>query len=227
MPNKRDHSSGCVPGYEKRTRVQRLFTRIAPRYDYFNRIVSLGLDQGWRKETVRRARLSEADRVLDVCAGTGDLAIMCAKQKKDEGLVVGVDMNRAMLSYAQRKYSPNAASIFWLQSDALALPFLDCCFDRVMIGFSTRNLTDLMAGVREMLRVLRPGGSLLILETGYPVNSILRACYQLFLFTFAPLVGFLFTGRIWPFTYLARSVREFLSPRQVVECLISANTDAQ
>ena len=219
---------------EKRTLVQRLFTRIAPRYDWFNRLVSCGLDQRWRRAALAQGGIQPGQRVLDVCTGTGDLAMLCAKRQRGQGAVVGIDMNPEMLSFAHRKQraqssldSQRSLAISWLQGDAESLPFSDGSFDRVTIGFSTRNLGNLTTGLREMVRVLKPGGRLIILETGYPSHPVVRIGYQLFLFTFARGIGWLLTGRVWPFTYLARSVREFLTPQQFLERLRSIGAGAE
>lgn len=219
--------SPAPPGEIKRAFVQRLFTSIAPRYDWFNRLASLGLDQRWRRVAVARGGIGPDQRVLDVCAGTGDLAVLCARRQKGRGSVVGIDMNAAMLAGARRKRDALELPIGWVQGDAESLPFADGTFDRLVIGFSTRNLSDLPAGLREMVRVLRPGGRLIILETGYPANPVMRAAYRLFLFTGARLIGWLLTGQAWPFTYLARSVRGFLTPEQMVERLRSSRTEVE
>lgn len=252
-------SSAPVAAREKRPFVQRLFTAIAPRYDWFNRLASCGLDQRWRKEAVVRGGIQPGQRILDVCAGTGDLSFLCAKRQRGDGTIVGVDLNLEMLRYARRKQGRNRVAIgpaqrtpdlsrgagcrppwgrgvdatgapgglHWCQGDAEQLPFADGMFDRVFIGFSTRNLADLMAGLREMTRVLRPQGRLIVLETGYPTRPILRVGYFVFLATVARLIGFVLTGRIWPFTYLARSVQRFLTPQQFIERLqlVSAQVD--
>ena len=209
-----------VPGpsgdVAKRSFIQRLFTDIAPRYDWFNRLASFGLDQRWRREAIRRGGIGPGQRVLDVCAGTGDLAILCAQRLRKEGMVVGIDFTEAMLTHAKHKQQARRLQIAWLRGDALSLPFADASFDRVIIGFSTRNLADLTAGLREMVRVLRSQGRLIVLETGHPANPVIRAGYQAFLFTMARTIGFLLTGRCWPFTYLARSVRQFLTPQEFI-----------
>lgn len=216
----------AAPGQEKRVFIRRLFTDIAPRYDWFNRLASAGMDQRWRRETIRRGRIGPNHRVLDICAGTGDLTLLCAERLQGQGLAVGLDFTSAMLSSARRKQQARGLSVSWLQGDALSLPFADNSFDRVMIGFSTRNLADVSAGLREMVRVLRSQGQLMILETGYPSNPLLRAGYHTFLLTVARMIGFLLTGRCWPFTYLARSVQQFLTPRAFVERLRGAGTVA-
>jgi len=148
-------SRSLTRGEEKRSFVQRLFTRIAPRYDWFNRLASLGLDQRWRRALVSRSGIAPGMRVLDVCAGTGDLAMLCAQRQGGIGEVIGIDMNGAMLSCAHRKQHARGLRIQWLAADAQALPFPANYFDRVVIGFSTRNLSDLAAGLRDMVRVLR------------------------------------------------------------------------
>ena len=219
-----------VPGppkdIAKRSFIQRLFTDLAPRYDWFNRLASFGLDQRWRREAMRRGGVGPGQRVLDVCAGTGDLAILCAQRLRGEGAVIGIDFTAAMLAHAARKQQARGLQITWLRGDALSLPFADGSFDRVVIGFSTRNLADLTAGLREMMRVLRSHGQLIILETGRPANPLIRAGYQAFLFTAARMIGFLLTGRCWPFTYLARSVRHFLTPQEFVDRLQRLGTAA-
>ena len=211
----------------KRPFVQRLFSSIAPRYDWFNRLASCGMDQGWRRQAVALGDVQPGHQVLDVCAGTGDLALRCAARQRGQGTVIGTDMNREMLLRAQQKSRARRAPVAWVQGDAESLPFPDGRFDRVLIGFSTRNLTDLTAGLREMVRVLRPGGRLILLETGRPANPVVRFGYQVFLFTVARLIGFVLTGRLWPFTYLARSVQQFLTPAQMVERLQSVKTQVQ
>jgi demethylmenaquinone methyltransferase/2-methoxy-6-polyprenyl-1,4-benzoquinol methylase len=176
---------------------------------------------------VTLAGVASGQRILDVCAGTGDLAMLSAYRQQGQGTVLGLDMNRAMLTYARDKQRARRLAISWLQGDAEALPFPSGTFDRVLIGFSTRNLGDLTGGLREMVRVLRPGGQLAILETGYPSNPLVRAGYQMFLMTVARLVGVVLTGRLWPFTYLARSVRQFLTPQQFLERLRAVHTEAR
>ena len=203
----------------KRVFVHRLFTAIAPRYDWFNRLASFSLDQRWRRRTIDEAHLAPGLSVLDVCTGTGDLALLCRKRVQPGGQVVGLDFNAAMLRGAAAKPKAQQTSVAWLQADAQALPFASGTFDRVMIGFSTRNLSDLEAGLREMLRVLKLGGILLILETGRPTDPMLRAGYFVFLQTVARAIGLVLTGRLWPFTYLARSVKQFLSPEQFIRLL--------
>lgn len=200
----------------KRVFIHRLFSTIAPRYDCFNRLASLNLDQGWRRRAVAKSELRDGMDVLDVCTGTGDLALLCADRLQERGRVIGLDFNDDMLRPASHKARRRRMSVQWLRGDALALPFRSGTFDRAFIGFSTRNLSDLRVGIQEMHRVLKPRGRLVILETGRPANRLVLAGYLVFLGTVARLIGLLLTGRLWPFTYLARSVQAFLRPSEVV-----------
>ncbi len=212
---------------DKRVFVHRLFTAIAPRYDWFNRLASVGLDQRWRKQAVAASQLVNGMTVLDVCSGTGDLAFLCAAQTDGNSFVLGLDFTQPMLKEARRKQNGSPHTLRWLQADAQSLPFVSARFDRVFMGFSTRNLSDLNLGIREMLRVLKPGGRLLILETGRPRNRLVRAGHLLFLATAARFIGWCLTGKVWPFSYLARSVKQFLSPEEVVARLRQAGAEAR
>jgi len=144
---------GLPPIQEKRSFVQRLFTNIAPRYDWFNRLASCGIDQRWRRQAVRRGGIEPGQQVLDVCAGTGDLAMLCATRQQGAGQVVGIDMNPEMLAVGRRKQRARRLAIAWCQGDAERLPFASGSFDRVLIGFSTRNLSDLKEGLQEAYQI--------------------------------------------------------------------------
>ena len=246
------------PQHSKRRFVHQLFTTIAPRYDWFNRLASLNMDRGWRRRAVAESGLAPGMDVLDVCTGTGDLALLCAQRTQGEGLIAGLDFTEPMLKAASRKQQEQPrhlgypagrvgswarwgrgrdvappgrggapqADVHWLRGDAQALPFASGTFDRVFIGFSTRNLSDLKAGIEEMNRVLKPHGKLVILETGRPSNPLVLAGYLLFLATVARLIGLALTGRLWPFTYLARSVKGFLRPSEFVTLITACGLAA-
>jgi len=206
--------------------IHRLFSEIAPRYDWFNRIASMGLDQRWRRQAVAASGASQGMDVLDVCTGTGDLALLCATHTQRDGMVVGVDFNHTMLQAALRKQQAAGLNIHWLLADAQSLPFRSESFDRIFIGFSTRNLSNLAGGLREMCRLLKANGRLIVLETGRPSNRLVRIGHLLFLFTVARVIGWLLTGRLWPFTYLARSVKGFVTPTELVALLNACGTRA-
>jgi demethylmenaquinone methyltransferase / 2-methoxy-6-polyprenyl-1,4-benzoquinol methylase len=190
--------------------VRRMFDRIAPVYDAMNRVMTAGLDQRWRRATVRQT-VRPGDRVLDACCGTGDLAI--AAKNAGAGNVVGVDFSPRMLDRARRK----APELEWVNGDVLALPFEDASFESAVVGFGVRNVEDLGAALRELRRVLRPGGRLGILEITTP-RGLLRPFYRLWFDRIVPLLGRLLPGGD-AYTYLPASVRRFPGPEELSELL--------
>jgi demethylmenaquinone methyltransferase / 2-methoxy-6-polyprenyl-1,4-benzoquinol methylase len=190
--------------------VQRMFDRIAPVYDAMNRVMTAGLDQRWRRATVREA-VRQGDRVLDACCGTGDLAV--AARKAGAGEVVGVDFSERMLERARRK----CPDIEWIQADVLHLPFGEASFDSAVVGFGVRNVEDLEAGITELRRVLRPGGRLGILEITKP-RGPLALFYKLWFDRIVPLLGRVLPGGA-AYTYLPASVRRFPGPEELAELL--------
>jgi demethylmenaquinone methyltransferase/2-methoxy-6-polyprenyl-1,4-benzoquinol methylase len=190
--------------------VQRMFDRIAPVYDAMNRVMTAGLDQRWRRATVREA-VQEGDRVLDACCGTGDLAV--AARRAGAGEVVGVDFSERMLERARRK----EPAIEWVQGDVLALPFDEASFDAVTVGFGVRNVADLEAGLRELRRVLQPAGRIGILEITTP-RGRLAPFYRLWFDTIVPQLGKLLPGGS-AYTYLPASVRRFPGPEELAALL--------
>lgn len=211
---------------DKRAFVNRLFAAIASRYDLFNLLTSLTMVRRWRRVAVEAAQVAPGMRVLDLCTGTGDLAFVCAARMQQGagaaaslGQVVGVDLCEPMLRVAQQKARAQQAQVTWLFGDALALPFRDGAFGRIIVGFSTRNLANLTLGLREMHRVLGPQGRLVILETGKPANPLVRAGYFLYLRTLVVLIGFLLFFKAWPFTYLQRSIARFWEPHEFARVL--------
>jgi demethylmenaquinone methyltransferase / 2-methoxy-6-polyprenyl-1,4-benzoquinol methylase len=183
--------------------VRGMFDRIAPVYDLMNRAMTMGLDQRWRRLAVREA-VRPGDRVLDACCGTGDLAL--AARAAGAGEVVGLDFSGPMLERARRK----APELEWVQGDLLALPFDDGSFDVATVGFGIRNVEDLEAGLRELARVLRPGGKLAVLEITRP-TGLLRPFFRLWFDVLIPLAGKLLPGGK-AYTYLPASVRRFPGP---------------
>jgi len=189
--------------------VRRMFDRIAPVYDAMNRAMTGGLDRRWRRVTVA-AVVQPGDRVLDACCGTGDLAIASLPVARE---IVGLDFSERMLERARRK----APAIEWVQGDALALPFADESFDAATVGFGVRNLEDLEAGLRELHRVLRPGGRLGVLEITKP-RGVLAPFFELWFDVLVPLAGKLLPGGA-AYTYLPASVRRFPSAEELAALL--------
>ena len=190
--------------------VRRMFDRIAPVYDLMNRVMTAGLDRRWRQVTVEQV-VRPGDRVLDACCGTGDLAI--AAQRGGAGIVVGLDFAERMLEVARRK----EPAIEWVRGDVLALPFDDASFDAATVGFGVRNVDDLEAGLRELRRVLRPGGRLGILEITTP-RGVLAPFYRLWFDRVIPLLGKVLPGGD-AYTYLPASVRRFPAPDELAALL--------
>jgi demethylmenaquinone methyltransferase/2-methoxy-6-polyprenyl-1,4-benzoquinol methylase len=193
--------------------VRRMFDRIAPVYDAMNRVMTAGLDQRWRAATVRET-VRPGDRVLDACCGTGDLAV--AARDAGASSVVGLDFSSAMLERAREK----APEVTFIEGDVLALPFQDASFDVAVVGFGIRNVADLEAGLRELRRVLRPGGRLGILEITTP-RGVLAPFYRMWFDRIVPLLGRILPGGE-AYTYLPASVRRFPLPEELAS-LFAAN----
>ena len=196
------HESGTLPAEG----VRSMFDRIAPVYDLMNRVMTVGLDQRWRRLTVRQV-VSSGDRVLDACCGTGDLAV--AARRAGAGEVTGLDFSQPMLERARRK----EPAIEWIQGDLLELPFEDASFDAATVGFGVRNVDDLERGLAELRRVLRPGGRVGILEITRP-RGPLKLFYRLWFDVLIPLAGKILPGGK-AYTYLPASVRRFPGPDEL------------
>ncbi len=195
--------------------VRGMFDRIAPVYDAMNRVMTAGLDRRWRKLAAREV-VWPGDRVLDACCGTGDLAL---EAERRGGRVVGLDFSERMLERARRK----SGTVEWVQGDALALPFPDGDFDAATVGFGVRNLEDLGVGLRELARVLRPGGRLAVLEITRP-RGLLRPFFRLWFDVLVPLAGRILPGGK-AYTYLPASVRRFPGPEDLSALLENAGFD--
>jgi demethylmenaquinone methyltransferase / 2-methoxy-6-polyprenyl-1,4-benzoquinol methylase len=192
--------------------VRAMFDRIAPVYDAMNRVMTVGLDQRWRRETAR-AVVRPGDAVLDACCGTGDLALAAAREG---GRVTGLDFSERMLERARKK----APGFDWIEGDVLALPFGDAAFDSATVGFGIRNVDDLEGGLHELRRVLRPQGRLAILEITQP-KGMLAPFYRLWFDRIVPLLGRVLPGGS-AYTYLPASVRRFPGPDDLVGAIEGA-----
>jgi demethylmenaquinone methyltransferase / 2-methoxy-6-polyprenyl-1,4-benzoquinol methylase len=205
-------TSGLESGTLPPEGVRSMFDRIAPVYDPMNRLMTVGLDRRWRRLAVREV-VWPGDRVLDACCGTGDLAV---EAERRGGRVVGLDFSERMLERARRK----SGTIEWVQGDALALPFGDAEFDAATVGFGVRNLADLEGGLRELRRVLRPGGRLAVLEITRP-RGLLRLFFRIWLDVLVPLAGKVLPGGK-AYSYLPASVRRFPGPEDLSRLLAAA-----
>jgi demethylmenaquinone methyltransferase/2-methoxy-6-polyprenyl-1,4-benzoquinol methylase len=196
-----------------------MFTSIAPRYDLLNHVLSFNVDGVWWRRTARTFRhiLMRPDaRILDLCCGTGDMAFALLRQAgKSSPQIVGTDFSHAMLRRAALKSAARAAAPEWIEADALNLPFPDSHFDLVTSAFGFRNLADYDAGLREIARVLRPGGECGILDFGEP-KGIMGALYRIYFKQVLPRVGTVISGVRGPYAYLPASVERFPSPEEML-----------
>jgi demethylmenaquinone methyltransferase/2-methoxy-6-polyprenyl-1,4-benzoquinol methylase len=182
--------------------VRLLFDRIARHYDLINDLQSFGLHRLWKKRLLTLAAVKPGDPALDVCCGTGDIAEALAAAGAQ---VIGTDFSAAMLRVARQR----APAINYIQADALNLPFHDSQFQIVTIGYGLRNLADIQKGTSELNRVLKPGGTLLILDFGKPSNPIWRALYFTYLRAVVPIFGLLFCGDAAAYSYILDSLRHY------------------
>jgi demethylmenaquinone methyltransferase / 2-methoxy-6-polyprenyl-1,4-benzoquinol methylase len=189
-----------------------MFDRIAGVYDLMNTAMTAGLHHRWRERAADLAGLEAGDRALDVCCGTGDLALALALRVGPEGSVIGADFSEPMLELARRKAAERGVGqVTFEWADALELPYGDAEFEAVTVGFGVRNLADIGAGLAEMVRVLRPGGRLVILEITQPRRPPLSTFYSLWFDRIVPLLGTL-AGDREAYTYLPESVKRFPPP---------------
>jgi demethylmenaquinone methyltransferase/2-methoxy-6-polyprenyl-1,4-benzoquinol methylase len=196
--------SGTLP----EPQVQAMFDRIAGVYDLMNSVMTAGLHHRWRARAADMAALSAGDSALDVATGTGDLAVELATRVGPEGEVVGSDFSERMLELAREK----APELRFEHGNALALPYDDDSFDAATVGFGARNFSDLPRGLREMARVVRPGGRVVILEITTPERPPLSLFFRLWFDRIVPLMG-RFAGDPDAYTYLPSSVRRFPNAR--------------
>ena len=203
------------------TEVRGMFDRIAGVYDLMNSAMTAGLHHQWRERAVDRAQVGPGSDALDVCCGTGDLALELRRRIGPDGRVVGSDFSEPMLELARRKSGDEGLPVEFGWADALDLPYGDGSFDAVTIGFGARNLADLDKGLAEMARVLRPGGRLVILEITRPEREPLSSFYSLWFDRVVPVIGTL-AGDSDAYNYLPNSVRTFPAPEKLAAMMEAA-----
>jgi len=209
---------------EREQYVRDLFRRVAPRYDFLNRLLSFRRDVGWRRFTAAHAGLAPGGRALDVATGTGDLAFELARYVGPQGQVVGLDFVEEMLVRAEAKAKAAGLDSVcrFVQGNALDLPFPDDSFDAATIAFGLRNVTDRMRCLQEMRRVVRPGGRVLVLEFSHPVWPVFREIYLLYFRHILPLIGRLIQGDPDTYRYLPETVLEFPDQEALADMLRTA-----
>ena len=197
-----------VPGEQRAEKVKQLFTIVARRYDLINDLQSFGLHRYWKRRVIELAGPKAGDRALDVCCGTGDIALGLARRGVQ---TIGLDFNEEMLRVAQLKAqkAEMGKAIQFVQGDAEAVHFPENSFDIVTVGYGLRNLRSWKTGLREMQRVAKPGGRLVVLEFGKPGNPLWRSLYFGYLRSFVPLLGLVFCGNAGAYAYILESLKNY------------------
>ncbi|HEY1923919.1 MAG TPA: bifunctional demethylmenaquinone methyltransferase/2-methoxy-6-polyprenyl-1,4-benzoquinol methylase UbiE [Candidatus Acidoferrum sp.] len=207
-------------------KVRDMFSQIAPRYDLLNHLLSLQLDRLWRARATRkfRAILARPDAiVLDLCCGTGDLAFSLQRPRSTRARIVGADFSHPMLVRARSKSielggdanAPSQVALPVFEADALTMPFADDSFDLITTAFGFRNLANYEAGLREIHRLLKPGGSIAILEFTEPPRGVVGDLYRWYFRNILPRIGAFLSGDAAAYTYLPASVSRFFRPQEL------------
>jgi demethylmenaquinone methyltransferase/2-methoxy-6-polyprenyl-1,4-benzoquinol methylase len=233
-PAKGTRPEGAVTEADASQKVREMFTRIAPRYDLLNHLLSLDLDKLWRARVVKRLApkmTGTSPLLLDLCCGTGDLGIALATGLTPR--VIGVDFAHPMLVRAREKASNLHSKTLvqlrrpeYLEADALNLPFPTSTFDFVTTAFGFRNLSNYEAGLWEIFRVLKPGGTLAILEFNEPPPGLLGDLYRWYFRNVLPRIGALISGDPAAYTYLPKSVSRFFRPPELAALMSSVGYDS-
>ncbi len=211
---------------DRNRRIGAMFSAIAPKYDFLNRLLSLGRDRIWRREAVSRIRPARGGRHLDVATGTADVALEILKQKGEGAYVAGSDISVEMMRIGREKARRPGKSwrIAFVRAPCESLPFRDAVFDSATAAFGIRNVADRERGLREMCRVVRPGGQVVVLEFSKPRGTVFGALYRFYFSRVLPRIGGLFSMRS-AYTYLPESVREFPSSSEFSGMMRAAGCD--
>ncbi len=208
-----------LTGERRAAYVQAMFAHIARRYDLMNRLMTAGQDVRWRREVVQRAALPAGGRLLDLGAGTGDLARE-ARRQEPQAYIIAADFTLAMMRVGQSRLRQRGlAALNWCGADALRLPFPDGQFDAVVSGFLLRNVADLPQALHEQHRVLKTGGRIVVLDTTRPPRNLLSPFINMHLKYIIPTLGRLVSGHSQAYAYLPDSTQVFLSAEALAECL--------
>lgn len=199
---------------------QLLFTSLAPHYDLMNKIISLGMEPFWKRRAVNcLANVHDEMLVLDLCGGTGDLTSL-ALRRYHKGYYIVDDLNLNMLAAGKRKIAPNHKNrVLYVQGDAMALPYANEAFDKVMICFGLRNIPNIQGCLNEIARVLKPSGQLVCVEFALPRQTLLRWGYNLYMHTFVRAITTLITRQQATYNYLYSSIMHFAKPEEVMRTI--------
>jgi demethylmenaquinone methyltransferase/2-methoxy-6-polyprenyl-1,4-benzoquinol methylase len=210
-----------IPKREKVIRTTRHFNTVASKYDFMNTLLSFGIHYLWKRRAIKMMHLKPGDRVVDVCGGTGDLAVLAANSVGISGKIIIYDINRKMMQVGrtQRHRAVQRNRIEYIQGDAESISFADETFDGAMVGFGIRNLTHMDFGFKEMYRILKPGGKMMCLEFSKPTASVFRWLYDVYSFHVMPFLGQILVGSRQAYTLLPESIRMFPMPEELSELL--------
>lgn len=213
-----DDDSRC-----KHEQVRQMFDSIAPAYDLMNRLMTFGLDRVWTRRAVKSAVSHSPGSILDVATGTADIALRLS-EKVPDAQITGIDLSEGMLAIGRRKVeeSGKSQSITLQQADCLALPFADDTFDAVTVAYGVRNFDNLLAGYREMHRVIRPGGKITVVELATPTSPIVKPLYRLYTGSIIPVVGRLLSKDVSAYSYLPRSIAAVPQRSEMTELMAQA-----
>ena len=205
-----DHIKPFSEEGSKKEQVSEMFDHIAPRYDFMNRFLSAGIDISWRRKAINQFKKDQPKTILDVATGTGDMAIMAAKMLKPQK-IVGIDISEKMLEFGRKKIEKEelGTKIELLGGDGETIKFPDRSFDGVMVAFGVRNFENLEKGLREILRVLKPGAQLVVLEFSKPVIPGVKSLYNLYMGIVAPQMANWFNQNKQAYKYLNESAKAF------------------
>lgn len=212
-----------MPEQSKEERVHHVFEKIYTNYDSMNSIISFQRHKAWRKDVMKRMKVKEGSKALDVCCGTGDWSISLAEAVGTYGEVVGLDFSQNMLSVAKKKKNElNIEQLTLLHGNAMDLPFKDNSFDYVTIGFGLRNVPDYMSVLKELYRVVKPHGKVVCLETSQPTLIGYRQLYYLYFRFIMPLIGRMFAKSFKEYAWLHESAKSFPDKKELKRMFLKA-----
>lgn len=207
----------------KEKRVHDVFEKVYKNYDSMNSVISFQQHKRWRKDTMKRMNVQPGDTALDVCCGTGDWSIALAQAVGKDGKVIGIDFSENMLSIAKEKGNKAELNqIEWIHGNAMELPFEDNHFDYVTIGFGLRNVPDYMTVLKEMYRVVKPGGKVVCLETSQPTLIVYRQLFYFYFRFIMPLLGGMIVKSYKEYSWLQESAKDFPGKQQLKKMFLEA-----
>lgn len=215
-----------IMGQSKEERVHNVFEKIYKNYDQMNSVISFQRHKAWRKETMKRMKVMPGQQALDVCCGTADWSIALAQEVGAEGKVIGLDFSQNMLKIGQEKIEQLPSSnIELIHGNAMSLPFEDNSFDFVTIGFGLRNVPDYMQVLKEMHRVLKPGGKAVCLETSQPTLPVFKQFFAFYFRYIMPVFGKIFAKSYSEYSWLQESARDFPGMKELAAMFEEAGFD--